>query len=1177
MNHIYRIISTAICSALLLAVFLLPASAQQKNSKKISLTVQNGTLEEILQSIIKQTSVRIVYNQELIRKSPRISFGASNEELKSVMKRLLNGSAFTFVLQDDVMIIAPREDPDDVKKKHIKGEVLDDKGMPLPVVTVNVTGTAATTYTTEQGKFSIELEEAGSLTYSYVGFQKKTVKPVSEEFQKIILIPEENKMNEVVITGYQEVSKRLSASSTFTLKGVDVKQPNVPNIASMLQGKVPGLSVVNTSGSPNAVPKLRIRGTSTLLGNANPIWVVDGVIRTNPDNANPDDLLGPDASTRDKILFKDGILSKSSLAGNSISGLNVNDVESITFLKDASATAIYGTSAANGVIVITTKKGIAGKLTIGYNAETNFNQRPSYNKLQLMDSKQRVQLSREIYEDGLFYENQPASVAYEGALMDLIGKRITQEQFAQRVARLETINTDWFNTLFQNSGSIAQHINFSGGTEKVKYYSSISYDNYKGSAKNDWQKRLSGMMSLNSEISSRLQINFSLDGSLRNSSGYYGIDPLGYALQTSRTIDPSISYPTLTIGADNIPLNYNVLNEIEQTGSSSRNLSLNATFGLNYRVLKGLRFRSLVNGAAQNLHSEEYATEYSNYVAKLRGYNYGSVTPGGALESLSTLPSGGVLQTDDKNNYNYSIRNTFEYDKRLFGDRDQLNIMAGQELSSVTYKGFSEFLLGYLKDRGESFAMLPQAYLFNQPRRVNTVQNSLSLFGSASYAIMGKYVLNANIRTDASNRFGQYANSRFLPIWSVAGRWNIGEEKWFQKSNMISGLDLKASYGFQGNVVSAVGPDLVAMMDENGGIDQFAKEYILKLKSLPYPDLRWEKTRSYNVEMHAALFNSFADFSVAYYDKRGTDVITQRKIPTEYGIASMYVNGGNIRNHGIEASVLLNLIRKENLSWTVSGTVSKNYNAVQQSSDAAQYNIFDYLSGTAQLTGQPVGTFYVFSFKGLNPKDGMPIFNKLDDASYVNGKPLTDYLVVGGKSNPDLTGGLHTSVRYKSFSVGMSFAFSLGATRLLNPIFQDLNGQTTPLASQNLNTAFAQRWRKPGDEKFTNIPSFVNYGGFQNLPDGASGINRYYAYSYSDVMLVSGDFLRCTALNLSYQFPDKLSKRCGFTSASIHTGVSNPFLFASKKLNGQDPEIAGIGGTALPITPAYNLGFNVSF
>lgn len=1180
----YRMIRTVIYSTVLLLVFLLPVSAQQKNSKKVTLNVRNGTMEGIIQSIMKQTSIRIVYNQELVQKAARMDFTANNEDLKPVIRRLLKGSNLTFVLQDDVMVIGPKEEPEEQKKKTsiFKGQVVDNNGMPMQLVTVNVAGQTLHTLTDGEGKYILECEEGNSFIFSYVGFRKKTIKPRFGEILDVKLEPEQNDMDEVVVTGYQEVSKRLSASSTFTLKAEDIKMPGVPNITSMLQGKVPGLSVTNTSGSPNAVPKLRLRGTSTLLGNANPVWVVDGIVRDNPDDGNPDNVMGTNPSYMDLIMGKESAFSKASLIGNAVSGLNVNDIESITFLKDASATALYGTKAANGVIVVTTRKGVVGKPVISYNFSSGFTQKPSYTGMKLMNSQQRIRLSKELYEDGLFYPGIPYNISYEGAFQDLMNRKITETEFQKRVAGYESINTDWFDVLFQNAINMSHNVSLSGGTEKVRYYSSLFYDKSKGSANEDWQSRVGGRIGLTTNLSSRLRLDFSLSASQRTSNGYFQVNPLDYALKTSRTIDQDIFYPTsmptYDVSGTRDPLNYNLKNEIKESGSTLKTSELNANINVNYSIIDGLKFNSVLGVTNQNYTAEQYATERSNYIAAIRTYDYGSVIPGGAQEQMSNLPFGGMFISERKTNYNFNLRNSAEYTKRIFGDRDQINILAGQEIRSSKYNGFAERTPGYLKDKGESFVQLPASYMLFSPRRTNTVENGFSMFASASYSFADKYILNGNIRTDASNRFGQYSNSRFLPVWSVSARWNVIDEVWLRDSKILNALDIKASYGFQGNAVTAVGPDLIARLVEGGSpIDPAAHQYILNLKSLPYPDLRWEKTKSYNLELHTALFNSFADLSFGYYDKRGTDIITARNIPLEYGITSMYVNGGNMRNHGFETVLVLNPIRTKNFSWTVSVNASKNYNSVEQGAGDTPYTMSDYFSGQAKVTGQPASTFYVVSYKGLDPIHGVALFNKIDDGSSSLDRSIMDCLVVGGKRDPDVTGGLNTSFRYKAFSASFAFAFSLGSKRLLNPVFAGEN-QLIPMPEQNMPAIFEQRWRKPGDEAFTNVPGFVSNTNYQQVElSYHERFSRYFLYDHSDLNVVSGNFLRCRSMDLGYSLPANWLKKMKIQGMTVSATVTNLFVIADKKLKGQDPEIDGVGTTALPIVPAYNLGVSLSF
>ncbi|WP_316818298.1 SusC/RagA family TonB-linked outer membrane protein [Pedobacter nyackensis] len=1187
MNHFYRTISLLIYG-LLFMTYLQPAVAQQKKEDKVTINIRNGTLEEIIQAVMKQTAVKIVYNQELVQKSPRQSFSAKAEPLKVLMKRLLKGSQLTFVVLDNVMVIGPKEESDEEPKINniIKGMVTDEKGNPLFLVTVNVTGTPSNTISNEEGKFSIDLPEGKSLTFSSVGFQKKIIKPVPGEPLMVKLTTELKEMEELVVTGYQQINKRLSASSTVTLQGKDIKDPGATNIVSMLQGKVAGLSVVKNSGSPNAIPSMRMRGTSTLLGNANPIIVVDGVIRENPNEINPDNLLGIEPSPRDAVIMKTGILAKGSLTGNAITGLNVNDVESITFLKDASATAIYGTRAANGVIVITTKKGKNGAMAINYNSNFGTSRKPNYGRLQLMNSQQRVRFSREMYEDGYVYKTVPVKMGYEGSLLDLFNRKISETEFRKEVAALESMNTDWFDLLFRNTFNVGQHISFSGGNEKTNYYSSLSYNDNKGTAKLDDLKEGSAALDLSTELSKRLKFGLKLNGSYRVSNGYFGINPLDYALKTSRAISPSLTYPVVEDLTPEIPgasIDYNFLHEVQQTASQVKDTKLNVALDLSYQLMQGLKLSALAAGSINTLNATQSATEFSYYVGSLRGYNYGTVAPGGPEEQFSAIPFGGVLFPSTSSVYTYNIRNMAEFNRNIFSTEDQLNVIAGMEIRSVHNEGLDNLIPGYFRDRGEGFYLSRNSLDLLSPKRTNTIDNALSLFSTATYSYAGKYILNGNMRTDASNRFGQYANQRFLPIWSIAGRWNAGSEKWLQGNKIVNDLYLKASYGFQGNVIRTVGPDLILMAnDGTAAMNDVAKEFYLKIKSMPYPDLKWEKTKSVNLELGGSLFNSFLNFNLGYYRKQTSDAIVSRFIPVEYGVTKMLVNGGNIMNHGYELQLGLNLINTENLSWTMSVNGAKNFNVLQKGTlEATQTRVMDYVNGNIFVENQPVGTIYAFSFKGLNPENGFPMFHGTDDEGDKRDRPsFIDYLKPVGTRNAKINGGLNTNISYKAFSVGASFAFRLGSVKFRNPVY-DPTSLTMPGPAENLPVILAERWRKPGDELYTDIPAFPreqnrSLGGYVYLKNYTS-MSRYEMYTYSDVNVVSGSFLRCNTVDLSYRFNEGLLKRIRLKQASVSGGISNLFTIADKKLRGQDPEIDGVGTTALPIPKIFTLGLNVTF
>lgn len=1142
-------------------------------------------MEEIILSVKKQTDINIIYNHEILKRVPRLSFTAKNEDIKSVMKRLLKNTDLVFVLNGDVMVIGPKEEVREESERFAPatGHIVDSEGKSMPHVSISVTGSSRTTISNGNGQFKIDVPEGKTLTFSYVGFKTKTQQPVFSKLMEVSMTPQENDMEEFIVTGYQKINKRLSASSTFTLKASEVKEAGVTNITAMLQGKVPGLSVINTSGSPNSVPKLRMRGTSTLIGNANPIIVVDGFVQENPDGRDPDNLMGIDPSVRDLLLSKDGLNSKAALTSNSIAGLNVNDIESITFLKDASATAIYGTNAANGVIVITTKKGSVGKLTISYDMTSGFSQKPSYKNLELMNSQERVQFSRELFEDGMVYNQLPFNFGYEGAFFDLLNRKIDETTFQKRVASFETMNTDWFDVAFRNAINTKHHMSFTGGTDKIQVYSSLFYDDSKSSAKEDAQKRIGATVKTNMELSPKLRLDIKLDLGQRMSKGYFSVNPLDYALKTSRAIPADLTYPASNLPGQSTDYRrywlYNLNHEIEQTGSKVKSNELNSILSLNYQPIPSLTLNSSVNASITDVNSESYATERSNYITGMREYEYESVVPGSQEQLQSLIPFGGILTPHNTTSNSYTFRNTAQYARHFFEGRDQLDILAGMELNNVQNQEFTNILPGYLRDKGESFSLEPNSfYLFN-PRKINNVRNSISSYASVAYSILNRYIINVNVRSDASNRFGQYSNSRFLPVWSLSGRWNIASEKWLKDSKIINQLDIKASYGFQGNVITAVGPDLILNLPESfSTVDPIAKEFIVKLKSMPYPDLKWEKTKSYNLELHTSLFNNFVDLTAAYYDKRTTDAITSRNIPLEYGIQMMYINGGNIRNHGYELNLSLNPVRSKDVTWSISTNVSKNFNSLGAGTDQSAYKIEDYLNGRVRTLDQPLNTFYVFSFKGLNPLNGLPLFNGINSSKKV---PLSDFLIAAGSSEPDISGGFFTNVRYKAFHIGMSFAFSLGAKKLLNPIYQE-SDIDIPYPDVNSLSILSQRWRKPGDEAFTNIPGFIAQGGPAKTSHtvnvfGYSSYTPYYMFDHSDLRLVSGSFVRCQTINLSYNIGTEWLSRLKIKRATLSTSVNNLFTIADSKLGGQDPELPNIGSTALPITPIYSLGLNVSF
>jgi hypothetical protein len=465
---------------------------------------------------------------------------------------------------------------------------------------------------------------------------------------------------------------------------------------------------------------------------------------------------------------------------------------------------------------------------------------------------------------------------------------------------------------------------------------------------------------------------------------------------------------------------------------------------------------------------------------------------------------------------------------------------------------------------------------------IDRESNFLSYYGSLTYSYDERYVWTGSLRSDASNRFGQDRRHRFLPVWATGVRWNVHNEPWMQKVNWVSQLDLRATYGWQGNVAESFGPDLIARLPANA-INPTTGEYQLMIKSLPYADLRWEKTKTVNLGLDLGLAKNRLLLSVEYYHKRTEDMIIYKDIPVSYGTPYLPVNAGTMINKGIELSLSGTLVRTKDVVWNMTLNTSRNTNSL--SSDVENTNTWQSAaSGRYYKSGYPVTSFWVWHLQGLDPANGYPVFHvptKAEDPELET--DATSYMKYAGKLDPDFQAGISSTLRYKWLTLSTSFTTSLGGKKLLYKMFNLPDGQL-PSAYSNLPKEFVNRWRKPGDEKTTNIPSIpsliyypavnnyyapyaLNVPGSENYP-----VSLYDMYNYSDARVVSASYLRCNNISLTYNLPEKLLHHA-LRSASLTASVSNPFIIVSKDFKGMDPEVA-TGNQ--PIPRVYSAILNLS-
>lgn len=1153
---------------------------------RVTYKADKTPLAKALKDIRTLSNVRFTYNADIIRRQPPVTVDMKHVTLENLLKQVLQNTKLQFAVDLGGIIIYPDEDPGGNTKPGkvgflLQGQVLSEQGPQLAGVSIRALESNMGTVTGDDGLFSLVVTDGEQLRFSAVGLTPVTLRAKNhgEGLMIVKLKPATEEIKEVVVNGYQRIEARMSTAATFKLDAAQILQPGAPSIDKMLQGKVPGLMILNTSGGINAAPVIRMRGTSTFVGNPSPLWVIDGMIRPDPVPISSSDV-------------NNVVNGNYSLIGSAVSGLNPYDVESITFLRDAAATAIYGTRAANGVIVIQTKRGKSGPLTVSYNTDMSFVARPSYKSMQLMNSEERINLSREIIADGLVRNVLtrgfvPAST-YEGLRAKLISRELTEDQFKLAVQEMGVRNTDWFKILFRNSFSMSHSLSLSGGTDKASWYSSLSYTKGYGSAKEEGRDRYTADVRLNANVTKRMRVDMHVMASYMKMNGYYGgVSPLTYAIRTNRSIDPNEHYDwrMATVDASGFrpsPLQYNMLHELESTSNTNSVRSASANFNLSYDLGWGIRFQHSSSAMIDASDAFMAYDETSAVAAVARGYKLGDPVPDNA-KAISQLPKGGLANLSNMNSLVLNTRNGLTFTRQLFDKRDQFDVTVGTEVMSRNIQGVLSQQPGYFPDRGRTFDANDFSRRSLGKTEIRDVQeNQLGLYLNSAYNLMNKYIVGVTVRSDGSNRFGQYSNAKFLPNYGVSFRWDVSQEKWAQGWKALDRLSFRSSLGTQGNVVTEVGPNLIVSF-KPGLADVFNindRPRVI-VKSLAYPDLRWEKTWQVNFGADVSLLGGRINLMADYYIKKGRDLLSGRAVPLENGVDEVLVNAGSMNNRGLE--LVLNVVPVQRRDWNVSISFVNSLNKNEVVDQGYRNTYLDFINGTASVPGMPVGAFYSYAFKGLSADKGLPLFYNMED----KGRAVDprEVLVYSGKQIPSFFGTVMPEIRYKQFTFGGTFYYSLGTHKRMNPLYDKMViAYGIPEPVNNASREMMDRWRKPGDERYTNIPATrdITIPEYQLIPKiigqaSASSFPQYEMFDKSDLRVANSSFLRCTQMNLRYTVPRKVLGTSGIKGLQCSINVSNPFTIASGKLRGQDPEIEGVGTTALPITRQYAWSIQATF
>ena len=1169
--------------------------------KKIDFKFEQTDLNQFLEGLQSKTNLKFIFNHEDVR-GYRVNGSARNKTFQEILDMALKELPFQYeIVNDRIVIYRYERTLPQNKEVTITGQVVDEKGISLPGVSVLLKATSVGVATATDGSFSINVPDNESivLVFSFIGMKTCEQKiNAGKTDYRIVMYPNAQILDDVVVTGYQIVDRRKSTSAVTSVKAEDIMIPGVSSIDQMLEGKIPDMMVMTNSGEVGVVPKMRIRGTSTLIGNREPLWVVDGIIVQDPVEIAPEELNDPDYINR---------------IGNAIAGLNPQDIDRIDVLKDAAATALYGTKAANGVIVITTKKGHVGRPIVTYSMNTTLRLRPDYSdrKIDVMNSKERIQFSRELVASHYEYPSDMSMVGYEGLLDKLYRNELTTTQFNDEVAYLETLNTDWFDLLTRNSLSHQHTISISGGSKEARYYASIGYNRDNDVIWDDYNERYTAALNLDANLTPWMTASLSMQGNVSFRDYYQDeIAPMEYAYKTTRAL-PAFEkngeyyyYPKKY--SDNEYYNYNVLNELENSSYNQEGSALTVNANLKFNFTDWLNANTIVSYSTSNTVIEGWWGEKTYHASLLRGTEYGIMPePVGNKGSTSLLPYGGELSRQESKNNSYTVRLQLNANK-YFGRSEQHNINGslGYEMSSVRYKGYNNVTRGYYKDRGMSFVNNVDVEDYpdyarwlasNVPSLSDQLSNTLSMYASVSYSYFNYFTVNANTRIDGSNGFGDQSNDKLLPIWSASAMWNISEHSWIQ-NEWLDFLRLKTSFGYQGNMLSDQTP---VMIISKKPTDAHYNENIATVERYPNPNLKWEKTTSYNIGLEFSLFRNRLQFEGSYYWKYTKDAFMSKNIASMNGVEnnSYIVNGGDVDNSGYSIALTVSPVSTRDFRWTLSTSFSRTFNKMKNDPDADQYELIDFLDGTALVKGKSIGTFYSYKFMGLSPLDGGPVFDDgADNPAILRG--LTKYdtytrvLEASGKREPTISGSLNTTVRWKNLRLSGSFAYSMGNKIRLFGMYGAGADETRRAdeirADNNVSKDYLDRWQKPGDELYTDIPAIISRGSdiyrkyvrhwcdeYDDIQTIAYSV--WNMYDYSNHRVVSGNYLKCSNISLTYEFAESILNKLKLSRLALTLSGSNLFTICSKELKGQTPTQSGFATIQLSDRPNYSLGLTVSF
>lgn len=1134
------------------------AYSQTSQPEKITIAVTKKPLENVLEKLSKQYNYQFFYNSSLL-KGVNVSASLQEADIKSVMKTLLAGTGLQYSIKGKTIVITaiPKKA---ISKTPLNGRVTDSDGNVLPGVTIFTQDKSQGTITDIDGRFTFSkpLPYGTVLNFSSVGMKPHDVVYSGEQLLQVVMVEDVKQLDAVIVTGFQTISRERATGAATIVKSDYLDKIQGMNLESKLEGSTPGLTTYNG--------KTSIRGTSSFAINSTPLLVLDG----------------------------------QPVTGISLNEINPDDIETITVLKDAAATSLYGVRASNGVIVVSTKRGTSKKPNINVSANFYLNPLPSLDyqhyasTSDVIDYEQSYLLNHPTYQtnplDYFETQNQFSAPKYLTSIDRLYYRlakgEITEQQLNSTldVLRKNDYRKAYREALQQMNFTQDYNVSISKGGDKSSLFFSARYENQATYNKHDrWDRYtfyLKNELDLTKWFKLTLGANVAITGSEYSQAGYQSSTAaMPYDALYNEDGSYAYTYPHNYYNAQKINeteglefMGYNAVEEATKNMQKNNDMYWKLFTHADFKIFKGLDFGVKFQYENRTSDSEEY-DEADSYMMRYMVNQFASVNPEGGF--IYNIPQGGRLANSNGRWSYLNLRAQFNY-QTMIADKHDITALLGGEIREDKYRSKNSERYGYddqkLTYQQVNWLQLQQDGVLGQMNS-NAAKKSenagvydshhryVSAYFNVGYTYDTRYALNASVRIEQADLFGTDPKYRYRPLWSAGASWNISNEEFMKGMKWLDMLKLRVTYGITGNVDQSSSPYLLGSYLTS----LYSGANLTDIQTPPNKTLRWEKTSTVNIGVDFSFFHRL-NGSIDFYNRYSSDLLARKSLDPSTGFESAKFNNGAMRNRGIELNLSYDWLKSRDWSLTTGLTAAFNSNKIKEVGYLPTDAVIMMQSPTSYyLKGDTYNSVYAYRYAGLTADGNPSVYNAEGNVVSLEGVRDINALRCVGQFDPKWNGALDISLRWKELSFFTKIVYYTGHTLRTDatPLYNGID----PIKKGNMHEDIARRWTPQHTD--TDIPS-MNIYGMQG--------EREYHWKYADYNTASASFIKVRNIGLSYNLPQQWITKAGFKAISLHAQVNNPCYWAANKKD-IDPEAfnANSGTRNSAQAASYIFGININF